>query len=97
MCRLIFGCPVPSSRATAEKLPVSTTRAKLCMSMNLSMEGTSTSYLFYFRINVMPIRQTYLTRRGGGHCLPRISTFATDGGAGEPFATRLRRIDEEAR
>jgi hypothetical protein len=37
MCRLIFGCPVPISRATAEKLPVSTTRAKLCISKNLSM------------------------------------------------------------
>src|SRR5271170_7935738 len=55
-------------------------------------EAASKSYSCNLRINVIPIRQTYLIRRGGGHCQARIRTFETGGEAGRPFAARLRRI-----
>src|SRR5690348_1907256 len=39
-CLLIAGCPVPSSRATAEKLPLSTTRTNILMPSSRSIRSS---------------------------------------------------------
>src|SRR5271169_4337058 len=101
MCRLTFGCPVPSSLATAEKLPVSTTRAKLFMRRNLSI-GRPRVALFMQLWHEYYAKLTNLSNAEGRRTL---SSWNKDvqallAGVRTPSAMRRnidRRNDEEAR